>query len=425
LNYGIILSSGGHKKEAEKVLRTTLARNPTNKDVRSILAKTYLFHNNHESLRHFVPELLEFLSSNANTGQFVSEVAKNMPDLRSNAKFAELMKKHGVQDQKNENEAEDMSFNTILPGEWENRHSPSSVLPDFSKTLSSFDFPAKFAKLLTGFDSENKSKLCRIVNNLQSLTAGVKPETIFTGEEREEINAARESARKKMVKLRENLYCHDGYFLPVPHAGVDVFVGRMGLPMLKNLQKLRNRDIIDAGGYCGDSAILLSEATDSKVYVFEPVASHVEMIKETLKNNNVRNCVVVPKALGECSKETVIRFFGSGSSINKFDNVDIKDQLIQEKIQMISLDEYVFANNLNVGFIKVDIEGYEQFFLKGAERTIRKMLPAMSISIYHNGSDFFDIKPLIESWDLGYKFKISKVPDGNIVVETALVAEVY
>jgi FkbM family methyltransferase len=199
----------------------------------------------------------------------------------------------------------------------------------------------------------------------------------------------------------------------------------MGLIYLKNIDKLRNKDIIDAGGYCGDSALILSEFTDSKVYIFEPIENHLKMIEETLLINGVKNCVLVPKALGECTKESVIYFFGSGSSINKFDNLSVKESLTQLKIQMVSLDEYVFKNNLNVGFIKVDIEGYEQKFLEGAKETIKKMRPSLSISIYHNPDDFFNIKPLIESYDLGYKFKIAKVADGNVVTETSLIAEVY
>ena len=38
--------------------------------------------------------------------------------------------------------------------------------------------------------------------------------------------------------------------------------------------------------------------------------------------------------------------------------------------------------------------------------------------------DFFNIKPMIESWDLGYEFKIVKPVDGAIILETMLIAEV-
>ena len=63
-------------------------------------------------------------------------------------------------------------------------------------------------------------------------------------------------------------------------------------------------------------------------------------------------------------------------------------------------------------------------FLKGAKETICTQKPAMLLSIYHQASDYFGIKPLIESWNLGYKFKIHKGVDLNIIVETALFCEI-
>lgn len=83
----------------------------------------------------------------------------------------------------------------------------------------------------------------------------------------------------------------------------------------------------------------------------------------------------------------------------------------------------MYEHNLEVGFIKVDIEGFEQEFLKGAKQTITEQKPAMLISIYHQASDFFEIKPMIESWNLGYSFKIIKPIDHSIVDECALFCE--
>ena len=90
---------------------------------------------------------------------------------------------------------------------------------------------------------------------------------------------------------------------------------------------------------------------------------------------------------------------------------------------MTSLDKYVEENNLKVGLIKTDLEGSEQQFLKGAEKTIKTQRPTLLISIYHTASDFFTIKPLIESWDLNYNFRIVKPLDGEIMLETLLICE--
>lgn len=80
-------------------------------------------------------------------------------------------------------------------------------------------------------------------------------------------------------------------------------------------------------------------------------------------------------------------------------------------------------HGLNVGLIKVDTEGHEQPFLRGAEQTIRTQKPVLLISIYHNMPDFFHIKPMLESWNLGYSFRVHKPIDGSVALETLLIAE--
>lgn len=67
-----------------------------------------------------------------------------------------------------------------------------------------------------------------------------------------------------------------------------------------------------------------------------------------------------------------------------------------EEVEIITLDSYVAEHKIQVGFIKVDIEGFEMEFLKGAKETICTQKPTMLISIYHSLNDFFEIKPLIE-----------------------------
>ena len=76
-----------------------------------------------------------------------------------------------------------------------------------------------------------------------------------------------------------------------------------------------------------------------------------------------------------------------------------------------------------MGLIKVDIEGAEQIFLKGAKQTISTQRPILLLSIYHNIDDFFNIKPLIESWDLNYKYKIYRPHIPEIFRDTLLIAE--
>ena len=90
---------------------------------------------------------------------------------------------------------------------------------------------------------------------------------------------------------------------------------------------------------------------------------------------------------------------------------------------MTTLDSFVEENGLNVGLIKVDVEGAEQLLLQGALETIRRMKPALLFSIYHNADDFFCIKPILEELGLGYHFRIRHPAIGTVLTETMLIAE--
>lgn len=186
---------------------------------------------------------------------------------------------------------------------------------------------------------------------------------------------------------------------------------------LNNLENVSDKDIIDAGAYIGDSALVLSKLTSKKVYAFEPVRNTFEVMKSVLKLNKTPN--IVPVNLGLGAKKETLPLTSKKSMDASFLNQTEFD--IQTNITTI--DDFVNENNLNIGLIKVDIEGFEQQLLKGAYNTIKKYKPVLLISIYHNPADFFEIKPLIESWNLGYKFKIRKAVDNDIVRDTMLICE--
>ena len=103
-------------------------------------------------------------------------------------------------------------------------------------------------------------------------------------------------------------------------------------------------------------------------------------------------------------------------------NVDSEKNNVQ-KIKTVTIDNFVRENQLEIGLIKLDVEGFEQQVLKGAEETICQQKPILLISIYHNADDFFNIKPWIESLNLGYKFKIFKPTNSAILAGMLLIAE--
>ena len=209
--------------------------------------------------------------------------------------------------------------------------------------------------------------------------------------------------------------------LPINWFEACVFYYKHCLDYVSNLDFIKNKDIIDAGGFIGDSALILSPLTNKKVYSFEPLQQNLDLFKKTLALNKLDNVVLEPYALGDETKNVTYNVNTSSSSIKEFSHAPILEKLT---VSMITLDDYVKQNNLDIGLIKTDLEGAERLFLNGAEKTIKAQRPTLLISIYHTPEDFFEIKPLIESWNLGYKFRIIKGTDNSIFLETMLIAEV-
>jgi len=60
--------------------------------------------------------------------------------------------------------------------------------------------------------------------------------------------------------------------------------------------------------------------------------------------------------------------------------------------------------------------------LRGARKIISRDRPVLILVIYHNPEQFFEMKPMLESWNLGYKFVIRKQMGGAHLIETTLIA---
>lgn len=222
-------------------------------------------------------------------------------------------------------------------------------------------------------------------------------------------------------KVADDMYCLNQYFLPVKHFEASVFFYKHGIDCIENIDTLKNKDILDVGGFIGDSILILKPLTEKRVFSFEALEEHYELIKKTVAMNQLDNVILERMALGDENREIEIEVAGSSSSIKPNEAVEVKGS---EKVMMRTLDSYVEEHPMDIGLIKVDVEGAEQQFMKGARKTIEKYRPVLLMSIYHNADDFFHIKPIIESWNLGYKFKIHKPVDFSISREVLLIAEV-
>ena len=294
----------------------------------------------------------------------------------------------------------------------------------FSDAMNREDSAQRFSALISGLDNESRNTVSDIIHRMGMIADGNKSlQDVYTQREQEEFVRMNDEFSSKIVKLNDNLYYYNGYYLPVNQFDSSVFFTRYGIDKLTTLDSVRNKHIIDAGGYVGDTALLFSSYTDKDIHVFEASPSNMDIIRETIRLNHLDNIVPVSKALGE--KSGTARFsLGERNSCNSLVERPGYNYPDHIEVPVVTLDDYVRENDLEVGLIKVDIEGGEQLLLRGAVETIRTQHPILLISIYHSANDFFEIKPMIEKMCDKYTFRIVKPANPAIALETILLAAV-
>ncbi|WP_288519311.1 FkbM family methyltransferase [uncultured Brachyspira sp.] len=287
------------------------------------------------------------------------------------------------------------------------------------------NFYQKYLNLIKNLGKESVEIVIGILSKITNYN-NIEDAIYFSRKESKRLNDLYEEFNNKIIKINEELFIYDKYILPENNFELEAFYGKYGMDYVKNINQVKNKNIIDAGAYIGDSAILFSDYTDKNVYSFEPFLHHYNMILKTIELNKKNNIIPINMALGNENKE--ISIYSNSDTANSGLSVETKQSDInsfENKVKMVTLDSYVKENNIEVELIKTDLEGFEQPFLKGAIETIKEQKPVLIISIYHNYSDFFEIKPMIENLNLGYKFRIIRNKSPQLITETKLLAEVY
>lgn len=299
----------------------------------------------------------------------------------------------------------------------------NKILPEESYQYFTGDIREDYLSLIRGLDDQSVEVVGRILARIHQYRNDSTKYFWFTEFERQELRKIHDKHASSILKLADNCYAYGRYLLPRRIISTTIFFYEHFLGHIDDLAKVKEGEIIDVGGFIGDSLPILAKYTDKNVHLFEPISKMFELCEDTVRLNKLENVTLNKMALGAAPGTSVINLAGDASTMLNTDLFN-KETCKQEEIKVGTLDEYVEKNNLKVSLIKVDVEGFEQEFLRGAEQTIKTQKPAMLLSIYHNAQDFFKIKPMIESWNLGYKFRVAKPSDQTIMIDTTLICEV-
>jgi FkbM family methyltransferase len=152
---------------------------------------------------------------------------------------------------------------------------------------------------------------------------------------------------------------------------------------------------IDIGAHTGDSTLPIAVACNSIVYAFEPNPYVYKILKENI-NLNEFPIVPIMQAITEKEKKYVFRYNDDG-----FCNGGLNpDRYHSCKLEVDGITFNSFLTNHNpeqIGFIKIDAEGYDLDILKQIlSPKIDRPIPAIQIEIIY----FLDADKREEIWKL-------------------------
>ena len=162
-----------------------------------------------------------------------------------------------------------------------------------------------------------------------------------------------------------------------------------------------NEVYLDLGAYNGDTVRQFLGLTGMKykeIIAVEPEARNFRKLSENTAD--LKNICLVNKAIGHVQTEVMFtKSTGRGGAVGKGK---------QYPVEMDTVDNILLGKP--VSYIKMDLEGYEQQALLGAEETIKRYKPKMLISAYHRNNDLWVIPKLVLKYNPEYKIYLRKSP---------------
>lgn len=136
--------------------------------------------------------------------------------------------------------------------------------------------------------------------------------------------------------------------------------------------------VLDIGANIGFYTIMLSRlvGTEGLVYAFEPDEDNYHLLRKLTQG--LTNVKLMNVACGEKSGKT---YLYKSSQLN-IDHQVYKTDEARERIEItsIAIDDLLKDSERSIGFIKIDVQGYDHHVFKGMAKTVARSQKVMIIS---------------------------------------------
>jgi FkbM family methyltransferase len=156
----------------------------------------------------------------------------------------------------------------------------------------------------------------------------------------------------------------------------------------------KNGTIFDIGANMGWYSLLIAKLNKNlKIHAFEPIPQTYNYLSKNVKENKLDNIELHNFGLSNENKELIFYTYPEGSGNASTANLSERNNVNEIKCLVRKLDDFVMEKNLNVDFIKCDVEGAELLAFLGAEKTLLKNKPIIFTEMLRKWAAKFNYHP--------------------------------
>jgi FkbM family methyltransferase len=154
-----------------------------------------------------------------------------------------------------------------------------------------------------------------------------------------------------------------------------------------------------AGAHTGDIAVALNEVFPGReFYLFEPVPQTFEILLENTKQHKNMHCFNIAAGSKEEQQDIFVDEFSQASSLLSYEPIATREYPFlgrqhSVKVNIKPIDMMMKKHKATVDLILMDVQGYENEVLMGAEETIKScnvIISELSLQALYRGSSTFD-----------------------------------
>jgi FkbM family methyltransferase len=175
--------------------------------------------------------------------------------------------------------------------------------------------------------------------------------------------------------------------------------------------------VLDIGANIGFYSILFSQLVgkNGRVIAFEPDENNFKHLKQL--TDRLKNVTAIRAAVGERNEK--IKLYYSNDLNIDHQTYDNGQNRSYKEIDGIFIDGY-FKNNETVDFVKIDIQGYDYYAIKGMRQTIERSKGVVILGEFWpyglksagiRASEYIE---LLESLDLTVNFSQKSITKENV-----------